>query len=159
MTDLAELARQLGPEGVARNPQLFADLTPDERKLTLPHVPGEPTKADIKAEKDLQIVCEQLLAQRHYHRLTAENAERLLEQDEPCAGWYGHWVNSKRNPLMSDLLVMDREGEKRPLLVELKHGTPRWQLGQAAFCQIGLWTLCADFEEFEIALSAWEQDK
>ena len=58
---LVALARDLGPEGVKRNPHLFEALSADERKLAVPHVVGTPTKADIKAESDLQGHAENLL--------------------------------------------------------------------------------------------------
>ena len=164
MTDLAELARQLGPEGVKRNPQLFADLTPDERKLVLPHVLGEPTKADIKCEKDLQRDCENLLSHRDYLRMNPLNADAAADISERAGdlpvyrGWFGHLYNTKKNPLFPDLVILSAQNDRRPLFVELKNGKPRWQPGQEAMCYLSVWTLCTDYEEFEIALSAWEQE-
>jgi len=141
------------------NKDALATLSKEERAM-FPMDTTEPTKADKKAEKDLQRDCENLLSQRDYLRMTALNAEEIVKQGAThvVRGFFGHWQNNKRNPLMPDLMVIDLAAEKRPLLVELKIEPCRWQPGQQVMCYLNTWHLCTDFAEFEIVLNAWEAE-
>lgn len=140
------------------NPNLRKSLTREQR-AKLPMDLSQPTKADVKNEKGLQGYCTGLLRQRNYVCLTAENADAVAAGEIPCAGWYGHLYEARRNAFMPDLIILDPTASKRPLLVELKHGKPRWQPGQESMCLLGVWVLCTSFEEFVVSLNTWEKEE
>ena len=113
-----------------------------------------PNKADNKAEKALQKECENWLSLRGYLRMTANNAERQYNHpDTTCKGWFGHWFNNNRNPLMADILLVDTAG--RCLMVELKVRDV-WRAGQREMCKMGAWVSAFNFQEFEALVGHWE---
>ena len=115
------------------------------------------SKHDVKLEKDLQVLCESWLSLRGYLRMTANNAERQYNHpNTACKGWFGHWFNNKKNPLMADLLIIDTAG--RCLMVELKVRDV-WQAGQREMCKMGTWKVAFSFEEFERIVKDWEIER
>jgi hypothetical protein len=139
------------------------DLHPDYQEQARRQVEGPPehtpvlqlsSKADDKAEKELQKLCENWLVQRGYQRLTADNAERHHNQAAQMRGWFGHLHTAKRNPLMPDLFIFDSSGT-RCLLVELKVAD-RWQPGQKEMVNMGMWKVCRRCEDFLLLVKGWE---
>lgn len=117
--------------------------------------PPKPSKADIKAEKDLQAVTEGWLTQRGYWRLTAENAKRAREPDcSVIKGWFGHLYNAKKNPLLPDIFLFDIRG--RYLLLELKV-VNRFQPGQKEMIDMDIWSVAWSFEDVERIVKGWEE--
>jgi len=69
-------------------------VTGHYRHIPPPPPAGTPTKADTKAERQMQAEAENWLMLNGYLRLTADNAERLAQlPDAVCRGWFGHIVN------------------------------------------------------------------
>ena len=158
MTTLADLARNMTPAQRDANPHLIADLSADERKLAIPHVLGEPTKADIKAEADLQTHCQNLANNRGYWKLTKENITRSISEDVQLKGWWGHINNARKNIIMPDFFCFDIKHTRPAFLAEFKFGSnPTWQPGQRELVEMGFWRLYDDYDDFEIAFSAWER--
>jgi len=114
----------------------------------------KPNKADLKAEKELQALCENYLVQNNYLRLTADNAT-AVRSDMPLGfkGWFGHMHKPKQNPLMPDLFIFDMNG--RCLNVELKV-VNIWQPGQKEMVEMGFWQVAWSFQQFEELLHDWE---
>jgi len=137
----------LSPEHQA---QARAQLDGTPAPAPEPAAPEPPTKLEIKAEKELQQTCENWLSLHGYVRMTAHNAAG----PRPERGWFGHWFNSVRNPLMPDLAILDHAG--RCLLVELKTRDV-YQPGQREMIDAGFWRLAWTFEEFEQILREWTQ--
>jgi len=106
------------------------------------------------AENALQTLCENWIHLRGYRRLTANNA-CLSPTSEPFKGWFGHIVNAKKNPLMSDLFIFDRF-MSNSLMVELKVRDV-YQPGQKEMIASGAWHVAFSFEEFEAILKEWEK--
>lgn len=115
-------------------------------------LPDPPSKADVRAEKQLQADCEGILSVRGYQRLTAHNAATI--GDRECLGWFGHLAEAKRNPLMPDLFIFS-ESTHDALLVELKV-RDHYQPGQREMIQRGCWLECRSVDEFRRALNEWE---
>lgn len=133
--------------------QIESQLNP-QKSVEAPREPVKPTKHEVKLEKELQSLCENWLSLRGYLRMTANNAERQFKHpNTACSGWFGHWFNNKRNPLISDLLIIDMAN--RCLRVELKTRN-KWQPGQREMCQMGAWVAVFDFIAFEDVVIAWE---
>jgi len=140
---------------------LPAKVSDDVRRMN-PHlwpVAAEPvdrprTKKDVKdahslrAEKELQQLCENYLVQRGYARLTADNAGRGER------GYFGHLAKPIGNPLMPDLFVFDLRG--RVLLIELKVRYV-FQPGQREMIEAGIWKLCDSFNGVRETLNQWEE--
>lgn len=131
--------------------------------LTLPPKPAEQnrldlsqlraTKADVKAEKELQRLCQNGLNQRGYVSLTGENAARCASTN--AVGWYGHLGNPQKNPLMPDLFIFNAP-MMRCLMVELKtHNV--FQVGQKEMIEGRAWWMASTYEEFILQLGAWEE--
>jgi len=128
----------------------------------MPMDPTKATKQDIRNEKDLQKVCEQWLTSHDYCRLTASEAMRIdeivnikLKETPGIKGFFGHWVNNERNPLMSDLAIFSYPDPRPPLLVELKVNDI-WQPGQREMVRLGFWHVCWTPEEFIVLHRKWE---
>jgi hypothetical protein len=135
-----------------------------EAGALLPVDTSEPTKADVRAEKDLQKHCEGLLEQHHFIRLTADNVERVAgtkvgEFHKPeINGWFAHWHKTKKNPLMADLVVFPHPPNKPVLQVELKVRLV-YQPGQGELIGLGQWRLAQTVLEFERLLHHWQESE
>jgi len=142
----------LSPEHQAQARAQLGVKTATERAQD--HYAANPSKADIKLEKELQQTCENWLTLRGYLRMTADNAVRHAKEMDPAMrGWFGHWTENKRNPLMPDLAIFDRVS--LCLLVELKV-RDKWQVGQKAMVETGFWRVAWNFKEFEQMVKEWE---
>ena len=139
-------------------PHVVEKLRPADRKALKIRTREESQAAlDVKAEKELQAQVEQWLHHRGYLRLTAANAERQATDLVTIRhrGWFGHWVNNKRNPITPDVCVFDLQG--RCLMLELKApGKPKWQPGQREMVHAGFWKLAQSFAEVERLVLTWE---
>ena len=112
------------------------------------------TAADRKGERALQGQCERMLTLRGYRRLTASEAERPVCDVGPLRGWFGHWPNAERNPLVPDLIVWTPD-MTRSLCAEFKVCN-RYQPGQLAMIEAGRWVECRTYEEFCLRVAEWE---
>ena len=104
-----------------------------------------------KAEKDLQRVCERWAESRGYMRMTPENAENITEDQR---GWQGHLNAPKRNPLFPDLPLFELD-MRRCLPIEFKV-RDRYQPGQLALIEAGIWIECRTFDGFTHEVLTWE---
>ena len=127
-----------------------------------PSVPmdlSKPLPADTKAERDLQRECEGYLIQRGYKRLTSDNVRMVAYEPFsvwcPHRGYFGHLVESRRNPLMPDLFIFNANNTIPALLCELKVARI-YQPGQKEMIELGFWKLCESFEAFVELVQAWE---
>lgn len=135
---------------IAANPHLYAK--PEPQAMQLPH-DFKPTKADAKAEKELQRLCQNGLNQRGYVSLTGDNAARCAKDN--AVGWYGHLGNPQKNPLMADLFIFNAP-MTRCLMVELKtHNV--FQVGQKEMIECGAWALVTSYEDFVAKVAAFEK--
>lgn len=115
---------------------------------------SEPTKGDVKAEADLQKLCEQELTRRGYVRLSAPAVESALKPEgEGFPGWFGHWPRAKKNPIMPDLFICDSP-MRNCLMVELKTST-HYQPGQKELIFKGCWYEVRTFPQFRQLLDWW----
>ena len=135
---------------IAANPHLYA--TPEPQTMQLPH-DFKPTKADVKAEKELQRLCQNGLNQRGYVSLTGDNAARCANDN--AVGWYGHLQKPMGNSFMPDLFIFNA-AMTRCLMVELK--TPNvFQAGQREMCERAAWKLVTSYEDFVAKVAAFEK--
>ena len=157
MTDLSNINKAT----LARNQAAF-DAAGIDISASLPMDTTQPTKQDVRNEKELQRLCEAELTRRDYLRLTAANVEhgsyRTISNADwiPPRGWYAHWPNNKRNPLMPDLEIYAYPNRKPALLIELKRAN-RWQPGQREMIRLGFWRECWEFDTFVRLLDEWER--
>jgi hypothetical protein len=70
-------------------------------------------------------------------------------------GFFGHWTDNERNPLMPDLLVIDYPLQRAPLFLEFKTAN-KWQPGQKQAVCIGLWRAAWTMAEARAIVEAWE---
>ncbi len=118
----------------------------------------EPSKHDIKQEKELQTQCENYLNQRGYMRLVAEAI--VIQSTAPKGssdgpkGYFGHWFNSRRNPFILDLLILSPSGHY--LMVELKT-SKKYQPGQKELVAQGYGQFAYSFDQFVEILNKWEE--
>ena len=101
------------------------------------------------AEKELQTTVEQWLHHRGYRRLTADNAAETGQ-----IGWFGHLVETKKNPLMPDLFIFNTAMDQC-LMLELKVKAV-YQPGQKEMISRGSWVQAFTFQEAEAAVKKWE---
>lgn len=146
-------------ENIDKFPQSFRDQIRKQREpkpsTTVDEVPPpvEITKADKISEKELQTTCENYLTLHDYLRLTADNAE--IYNEYVHAGFFGHLHKAKRNPLMPDLWIINRNG--RVLNVELKVVSV-YQRGQKEMIDAGFWHEIRTFEGFVELVDKWENE-
>lgn len=123
----------------------------EQNKLDLSRLPA--TKADVKAEKELQRICQNGLNQRGYVSLTGDNAARCAKDN--AVGWYGHLPKPQGNAFMPDLFIFNAS-MTRCLMVELKtHNV--FQTGQREMCERGAWALVTSYEDFVAKVAAFEK--
>ena len=137
------------------NPHIFGEkgIAPIQPTQTLDLSKMPPTKADAKAEKELQRLCQNGLNQRGYVSLTGDNAARCARTN--AVGWYGHLGNPQKNPLMSDLFIFNAS-MTRCLMVELKtHNV--FQTGQKEMIERGAWELVTSYDDFVAKVAAFEK--
>ena len=150
---------------LARNKAAF-DAAGIDISGALPMDLTQPTKQDVRNEKELQRLCEAELTRRGYLRLTADNAERVDEilSLRPCAifgmsGWFSHRPDTKRGnkglPLKPDLEIYAYPNSKPALFIELKVAN-RWQPGQREMVRLGFWVECWSFDAFVGVVNNWE---
>lgn len=118
----------------------------------VPRDPDVPTKYDIKLERELARLFESELTRRGYRCLTADHAENYRPTD---VGWWAHLHKAKRNPLFPDYLIWDVYMKKPALQIELKV-QDRWQPGQKAMVERGMWKLAWTWEQAVGYLNEWE---
>ena len=161
MTDLSNINKAT----LARNKAAF-DAAGIDVSHALPMDLTQPTKQDVRNEKELQVLCESELTRRGFVRLTADNAERVAEivSLRPCAiagfkGWFSHRPDTKRGnkglPLKPDLEIYAYPNRKPALLIELKRAN-RWQPGQREMVRLGFWRECWEFDTFVRLVDEWE---
>ena len=138
----ADLLEIVSPAVKALNPALFPAVAP---------APVAPPMA----EKDLQQSVEDDLAARLYYRMTAPNFAAAIRGTISPRGFFGHWTECERNPLISDLLVVSWPVPRPPLLLELKV-RDSWQPGQKQAISLKLWNLAWDLAEARSIIEAWE---
>ena len=108
-------------------------------------------------EADIQRGVESWLTLRGYYRLTAGAAKAAhCEDANPQRGWFGHWVNNRRNPLMPDVAVFSAD-MRRCLMIELK-AHKRYQDGQREMIDLGAWVECDTVEDAEMRVMEWEKE-
>ena len=115
-------------------------------------------KSDVKAEKDLQAMCENWLTLNGYARLTAENAAHGGDYTAKARGWFAHLYECRKNPLSPDLMIYNRH-MTRCLMIELKPaGKPiRFQPGQQEMVAAGSWWIARSLETVKTLVEVWEQ--
>jgi len=106
-------------------------LTPDECRL----------KVEGMAEKELQGLCENWLTLHGFRRRTPEEIARQGH----CAGWFIHMHETKRNPIILDLLILFQSGKY--IEIELKTSTGKPSEEQKALLVRG-GILCRTLESF-----------
>jgi len=90
---------------------------------------GNPGKANIQAEKELQRQVEQWLRLRGYHR----RSESDINTVSGVRGWQVHLKETRRNPILLDILLLGSDG--RFTEFELKVPPIRWSgEAQKALC-------------------------
>jgi len=115
---------------------------------------AQPTKGDLKEEKEFQKLCEQELTRRGFVRLSAPAVESALKPEgEGFPGWFGHWPRAERNPLMPDLFIVDAP-MRNCLMVELKTHN-KYQPGQKELIFKGCWYEVRTFPQFRQLLDWW----
>jgi hypothetical protein len=107
-------------------------------------------------EAELQTEVEAYLMRRGYLRLTASNVDRVLADPRiSIRGFFGHWTDNERNPLISDHLILSGD-MRRCLLIEYKSKKHKWEAGQRELCDMGLWRLAMDAEAAKELVTTWE---
>lgn len=109
--------------------------------------------AEELSEKDLQAQCEGVLVRAGYHRLTEGNMVNFAHTEH--AGWFGHWPNAIGNPIVSDLVIWNRD-MTRTLMIELKPSAKahKRKAQKAAITQ-RLWKCAYSADEFAGILAEW----
>ncbi len=148
-------AEKVSKSFIELNPHLFGEKgiapLPTTQMLDLSKLSA--TKADVKAERQLQTLCQNGLNQRGYISLTNTNAAQFASANP--AGWYGHLPKPQGNAFMPDLFIFDA-GMTRCLMVELKtHNV--FQVGQKEMIQAGAWVLVTSYDDFVAKVAAFEQ--
>ena len=95
----------------------------------------------FELEHELQRACENWLTLHGFRRRTPGDICR----PGPCAGWFIHIHEAKRNPILLDLLILFSDGHY--LEVELKARCGRISVEQDSLIQRG-GVLCRTLEEF-----------
>lgn len=116
-----------------------------------------PKHDDGGGEQAMQGDVEMMLARRGYRRLTANNAASVSNaQGWSIKGWFGHWTENRRNPLMPDIAVFSPD-MRRCLMLELK-SVKRYQPGQREMIEAGAWVECNTVEDAELRVMEWEAE-
>jgi hypothetical protein len=120
-----------------------------------------PPAAPEASERDVQAQIEQWLAGRGYRRLTAAAVEAAFaNRAVGVRGWFGHWTENRRNPLVADLLVIPWPNVRPCLLLELKAEVgAKYQPGQKAAISMGLWEVAFDFGQAVGIVEQWENQR
>lgn len=113
------------------------------------------TKADIRNEKELQSQCENWLRQHGYYPRTPAWINSLNVESD-FRGWYIHLHKTQKNPILLDLLIIDRD--RNYIEIELKHEA-RLSKEQAQIIATSKGCCVYNFESFELAVLAWESVK
>ena len=135
---------------------------PDGDPLKVAPIPPmdctKPSKADFKAEKVLQGLCESWLTLNGYVRLTPDNCASSGEFGKRGVyrGWFGHLHKPVGNPMMPDLFIYSVD-MSRCLCIELKVQPVRWQPGQKPMVDAGIWHLAHDLDGFTVLVTDWEK--
>ena len=114
-----------------------------------------PAKPRDVPEADTMREVERWLEQRGYLRMTAHCAEEAKAM-RGCRGWFGHWTDNERNPLISDHLILSGD-MRRCLLIEYKSKKHKWEAGQRELCDMGCWRLAMDAEAAKELVTTWEE--
>ena len=138
---------------------MIEKMNPADRKAL-----GLKTRAEIiggiedKSEKQIQRDCENLLRSRGYWPRTPGYLDGGAGGSVKQSGWYVHIYDTKRNPILLDLLII-AINTGRYLEAELKTPTGAASDWQLAIIQAGgPVVLCRSFAEFESALTKWENE-
>jgi len=141
---LSEAVRRL-------NPDLGGCHDSDAGEIATPAPSATARRAELKRERDPQAQVEGWLANRGYSRLTSGD----IAAGPPERGYFFHLAQPRGNPLLLDLLILDRTG--RALQLELKMPPVKWQPGQAELISQGFGRLACSFEDAVKAVTDWEQ--
>ena len=127
------------------------DLPPSYQSQATRQLAARPIpRAPAVAEADLQAEVEAWLAARGYARRTpAEICARATR-----GRWQVHLIETKRNPILLDLILFDARG--RYLEIELKTETGDPTPAQAALLARGEGLMCRSLSEVQAAVTAWE---
>jgi len=99
----------------------------------------------FELEHELQRACENWLTLHSFRRRTPDDICR----PGPCAGWFIHINEARRNPILLDLLILFADGHY--LEVELKARCGRISVEQDSLIQRG-GVLCRTLEEFIVEM-------
>jgi hypothetical protein len=123
-------------------------------------IPAPPVRAGYVAETDeakMQAEIEEWLRGRGYWHMTAHGMEAVLNGVGPePRGWYAHWINSERNSLMPDLLIVSFRNDRPALFLELK-AQNKYQPGQKAAISLGLWRVAFSVPDAQRIIEEWER--
>ena len=101
-------------------PHMQRALSEQDRKELNVRLPEEvASKNEAQVERNLQNDCENYLRLQGFWPRTPE----WIAQGRPPKGWYIHLRESKRNPILLDLLILRNDG--RYLEIELKSESGR----------------------------------
>lgn len=123
-------------------PKMAAMMGAADRKALKVMLPEErQAKIEAQTEKELQRLCENWLTLHGFRRRSPEEITR----PGPCAGWFIHLNEAKKNPILLDLLVLFPDG--RYIEIELKTLTGKPSAEQAELIARGA-PLCRSLEQF-----------
>lgn len=147
MSKGVHIAAATVPDHIAR---LMAD--PDRKELGVHLQSWYDEKADAMQERELQRVCERWLTLHGFRRRTPDEIKR----PGPCAGWFIHLHDTKRNPIVLDLLILFPNG--RYIEVELKSQTGKPSDEQRALIDAGWGVMCRSLVEMAERVQAGDTD-
>ena len=107
--------------------------------------------AELRDEREMQNVCESLLRQRGYW----PRSDAYLDGRKPERGWYIHLNETKRNPILLDLLIKAHSGECIEIELKTKTGKLR-HVQQVLIGHGGATRCCRSVESFVLAVMEWE---
>ena len=126
--------------------KVIAMMDPSDRKALGIRTPEERrVKVGFKLERELQNQCEKWLTLHGFRRRTPADICR----PGPCAGWFIHIHEAKRNPILLDLLILFSDGHYRE--IELKSCCGKPSIEQDNLIRRG-GVLCRTLEEFIIEI-------
>jgi len=142
---------ELSADCAALNPDVVGV---DTAPTPLHNVELKPTKADVRAERDLQNQCENWLSLRGYCR----RSPSCIKAASTPAKWFVHLHKAKRNPILLDLLIMS--GGKC-IEIELKTAVGKLSEEQYGIIEksgIRVALMVRDFDAFCHAVKKWENE-
>lgn len=112
----------------------------------------EPTKADVKYEKDMQKQFEDWLHHRGYWRRSPSD----IVAGPPPTGWQLHLFRTQRNPIILDVLLLHNNGAY--FECELKLSGRAWSSEeQRILCEVCNKPRYESFEDARLGVLKWER--